>query len=40
MFRNNTVHPGEFISYLDEFQPEQSAHVMGQFGRYVLVGNR
>ncbi len=37
MFRGNTVPPGHFISHLAEFFPEQSAHVMGRFGKYVFV---
>jgi L-ascorbate 6-phosphate lactonase len=37
MFRGNTVPPGHFISHLAEFHPEQSAHVMGRFGKYVFV---
>jgi L-ascorbate 6-phosphate lactonase len=37
MFRGNTVPPGHLISYLSEFHPEQSAHVMGRFGKYVFV---
>ena len=37
MFRGNTVPPGEFISYLHAYHPEQSAQVMGQFGKYVYV---
>jgi hypothetical protein len=40
MFRKNTVPPGEFMSHLHEFHPERSAHVMGQFGKYVHVVNR
>ncbi len=35
MFRGNTVPPGYFVSYLSEFHPEQSCHVMGRFGKYV-----
>ena len=37
MFEGNTVPPGHFISHLSEFHPEQSAHVMGRFGKYVFV---
>lgn len=39
MFRGNTVPPGHFISYLAEFHPEQSAHVMGRFGTYLHLGS-
>ncbi|HLH74975.1 MAG TPA: MBL fold metallo-hydrolase, partial [Chloroflexota bacterium] len=37
MFRNNTVPPGHFVSYLSEYFPGQSAHVMGRFAKYVHV---
>jgi L-ascorbate 6-phosphate lactonase len=35
MFRGNTVPPGYFITYLADYHPEQSAHVMGRFGKYL-----
>lgn len=35
MFRGNTVPPGYFVTYLSDFHPEQSIHVMGRFGKYV-----
>lgn len=37
MFRGNTVPPGYFVTYLAEFHPEQSVHVMGRFGKYVYL---
>ena len=37
MFRGNTVPPGHFVSYLHEFYPEMSTHVMGRFGKFVYV---
>jgi len=35
MFRGNTVPPGHFVSYLHEFHPEQSVHVMGRYARFL-----
>ena len=40
MFRGNTVPPGHFVSYLSEFFPEQSVHVMGRYRKYVHVNSR
>lgn len=37
MFHGNTVPPGHFVTYLSEFHPEQSSHVMGRFGKYVYL---
>jgi L-ascorbate metabolism protein UlaG (beta-lactamase superfamily) len=37
MFAGNTAPPGLIVSYLAEFHPEQSVHVMGRFGKYVHV---
>jgi L-ascorbate metabolism protein UlaG (beta-lactamase superfamily) len=37
MFRGNTVPPGYVVTYLHEFHPEQSVHVMGQFGKYMYA---
>lgn len=37
MFRGNSVPPGYFITYLSDFHPEQSVHVMGRYGKYVHV---
>lgn len=38
MFRGNTVPPGHLVSYLADFHPEQSVHVMGRFGKYLYLG--
>ena len=40
MFRGNTVPPGHFVSYLGDFFPEQSAHIMGRYSKYVHVKSR
>lgn len=37
MFRENTAPPGYFISYLADFHPEQSVHVMGRFRKFVYL---
>lgn len=37
MFRGNTVPPGYVVTYLHDFHPEQSVHVMGQFGKYLYL---
>lgn len=35
MFRGNSVPPGYFVTYLSDFHPEQSVHVMGRYAKYV-----
>jgi L-ascorbate 6-phosphate lactonase len=37
MFRGNTVPPGYFVTYLADYHPEQSCHVMGRFGKYLYL---
>jgi L-ascorbate 6-phosphate lactonase len=37
MFRGNTVPPGYVVTYLHDFHPEQSVHVMGRFGKYLYL---
>jgi hypothetical protein len=33
LFRKDTGHTGELISYVDELYPEQPANVRGRFGK-------
>jgi L-ascorbate 6-phosphate lactonase len=37
MFRGNTVPPGYVVTYVHDFHPEQSVHVMGRFGKYLYL---
>ena len=37
MFRGNTVPPGYVVTYVHDFHPAQSVHVMGQFGKYLYL---
>jgi L-ascorbate 6-phosphate lactonase len=37
MFRGNTVPPGYVVTYLHDFHPEQSVHVMGRYGKFVYL---
>jgi L-ascorbate metabolism protein UlaG (beta-lactamase superfamily) len=40
MFRGNTVPPGNFVTYLHDYHPTQSTHVMGRFAAFTYIPTR